>query len=170
MTDGSGGIVASSAYSRPLRRSTAAHRPSASSAEDLLAPGRLDDPRLLLELALELARAPAGVAGVDARAAHAAGDVADLARLAADEAEVVVEQHAGEPGLVELGEHDHGVGGDRAAEVDGRAVVGELGEVRHDVDHQRLGGPVEHEAHRALVGVLRDQDHRAVEVGIDQGR
>ena len=67
------------------------------------------------------------------------GDVADLARLAADEAEVVVEQHAGELRLVELGEHDHGVGGDRAAEVDRRAVLGELGQVGHDVGHQRLG-------------------------------
>src|SRR3954447_12059343 len=51
-------------------------------AEDLLPRrGRGDDPRLLLDLALELPRPPAGVAGVDARAADAAGDVAELARL-----------------------------------------------------------------------------------------
>src|SRR4051794_38518474 len=75
-------------------------------AEDLLARRRrVDDPRLLLELALELPRPPAGVAGVDARAADAAGDVAELARFVADEAEVAVEQDAGDRGVVELGEH-----------------------------------------------------------------
>src|SRR3954471_451676 len=47
--------------------------------EDLLARrGRGDDPRLLLERPLEHARPPPGVAGVDARAADAASDVAEL--------------------------------------------------------------------------------------------
>src|SRR3954451_3514203 len=94
-------------------------------AEDLLARrGRVDDPRLLLEPALELPRRPAGVAGVHAGAAYAAGDVAELARLVADEAEVAFEQDAGDRGVVELGEHDHGVRGDRAAEEDRRVVLG----------------------------------------------
>jgi hypothetical protein len=52
----------------------------------------------------------------------------------------------------------------------GRVVLGEIGEVGHDVGDQRLRRAVEHEAHRALAGVLGDQDHGAVEVGVDQGR
>src|SRR3954470_13943293 len=82
-------------------------------AEDLLPARGLDDPGLLLELGLELARAPARVAGEHAGAGHAVGDLAEVAGVAADEAEVVVQEHAGHRRLVELGEHDHGVRGDR---------------------------------------------------------
>src|SRR3954449_12515762 len=47
-------------------------------AEDLRGARGLDDPGLLLELRLELARPPARVAGEHAGAAHAAGDVAEV--------------------------------------------------------------------------------------------
>src|SRR3954451_24256366 len=137
-------------------------------AEDLLPARRLDDPGLLLELALELARTPPGVAGEHAGAAHAARDLIEVGRGAADEPEVVVEQDAGERGLVELRQHDHGAQGARPADVDRRARVGELREVRNGVGDQRLGGPVEHEAHGALFRVLGDQQDGAVEVGVDE--
>ena len=56
--------------------------------EDLLARGRLDDPRLLGELVLELARPPAGVAGEDAGAADRAVEALGVVGVGADEAEV----------------------------------------------------------------------------------
>jgi len=38
------------------------------------------------------------------------------------------------------------------------------------VDHERLGGPVEHEAHRAVGGVLDDEHDRPGEVRVGEGR
>ena len=73
-------------------------------------------------------------------------------------------------GPVELGQHDHRGLGDRAADVDRLLVAGQPREVRHGLADGRAGGAVEHEAHRALVGVLGDQDDRADEVRVAQDR
>ena len=88
----------------------------------------------------------------------------------ADEAEVVVDQRARQLGPVELGQHDHGGLGDRSADVDRLLVAGQPGQVRHRLADGRRGGAIEHEAHRALVGVLGDQDDRADEVRVAQNR
>ena len=55
---------------RPCARARRGHRASGSAAKSSAGQRRLDDPGLLGELGLELAGAPAGVAGVDAPAAH----------------------------------------------------------------------------------------------------
>src|SRR3954463_5265043 len=57
--------------------------------EDVGPPRRLHDPRVLLELGLELPRPPARVPGEDARAAHAGGERVAIPDLSGDEAEVV---------------------------------------------------------------------------------
>ena len=126
---------------------------------------RLDDPRLLGELVLELAGPPAGVAGEHARAAHGVEQLLGVGRLARHEAEVVLDQHGRLVGVVPLGEHDHAVGRDRAADVDALLGLGQPVEVGHRVADRRRRRPVEHEAHRALLGVLDDQHDGAAEVG-----
>src|SRR5918992_4105947 len=82
-------------------------------AEQLLAERRLDDPGLLGELVLELARAPAGVAGVDARAADGVRERVGVLGVAGHEAEVVVDEHDRLRGVGPFREHDHAVGRDR---------------------------------------------------------
>ena len=85
--------------------------------EDLLALRRLDDPRVLGQLVLELAGTPAGVPGEHARAAHRAVELLGVVGVGADEAEVVLDERAGQLGPVELGEHDHRGLRHRAADV-----------------------------------------------------
>src|SRR5262245_36604039 len=62
--------------------------------EDLLAHRGLDDPGLLLELALELSGAPAGVAGEHARAADGALERLGVVGIGAHEAEVALHERA----------------------------------------------------------------------------
>jgi hypothetical protein len=72
--------------------------------------------------------------------------------------------------LVELGEHDHGRLGHRPADEHGGLVGRQPGEVGHRLGHGRLGRPVEHQAHRALLRVLGDEHDRAGEVRVAHGR
>src|SRR3954447_22756475 len=74
--------------------------------EDLVAGGRLDDPRLLGELVLELAGTPPGVSGEDTGAADGAVELLRIIRVGADEPEVLVDERTCEFGPIELGQND----------------------------------------------------------------
>ena len=106
-SDGSSGIVESSAKRRPLRFSTAAHRPSGSSVNTSSRRGGSTIQASSLELALELPGPPARVAGEHARAAHGGADGVGVVGVAGHEAEVGLDQHDGLRGVVPLGQHDH---------------------------------------------------------------
>src|SRR5215207_5891737 len=62
-------------------------------AEQLLAQRRLDDPGILAELVVELAGAPAGVAGVDARAPQGGRERLEVLGVTGHESQVVVHEH-----------------------------------------------------------------------------
>ena len=85
-------------------------------------------------------------------------------------ADVVEGDQRGLGGLVELGQHDQRRGLDGAADVQRVVEVEELLELGHGLADGRLRRPVEHQAERAVVGVLHDQDDRAPEVGVQQSR
>ena len=165
LSDGSGGIVERSANSRPLRRSTAAHRPVGVRAEELLAQRRLDDPGLLLELRLELAGTPAGVPGVDARAAHGRrhglGVVERRRGRSRDRARPARPPAPGPPTRRARSRRRATTGPPTKT---GSSPLGQPLELGHRLGDGRRRRPVEYEAHRAVVAVLRDQDDRAVEV------
>src|SRR4029079_12064491 len=73
--------------------------------EELGRDRRLDDPGLLLELALELARPPAGEARVDAAAADRLRQLVEVGR-GGDEADVGDDDPGGLVGVGELAEDD----------------------------------------------------------------
>ncbi len=135
--------------------------------EHVLGKRRLHDPRRLLQLVLELAGPPAGVAGEDAHTRQLAhlGRILDLAREKADRAE---DKDARPLGVIELAQHDDRLLLHRAADVNQRVRVNEVGERRRRLADRDLGGPVEDDAHGALVAVLAHQHHGAVEVGVEQ--
>src|SRR4051812_33352357 len=138
--------------------------------EDLVALRRLDDPGVLGQLVLELPRPPARVAGEHARPPDRAVEPLGVVGVGADEAEVAVHERAGQLRPVELREDDHRGLRHRAADIDGLRLAGQPRQVGHRLAHRRVGRAVEHEAHRALFGVLGDQHDRAREVGVPQDR
>ena len=164
---GSGGICASTANGAALAPQHRAPEVVRILGEDVLRERLLDDPRLLGDLALELAGAPAGVAGEDAGAIEAAdvGGALDLGRQEADRAE-----HEGRRlvRVAEVAEHDDRLGLHGPADVDEVGVVDEIGERRHRVGDGDRRGPVEDHAHRALVAVLADEEDAAAEVRVEQ--
>ena len=164
---GSGGISARTAKGPPFRRRTSLQSPSASSVKTSSGERLADDPRLLGDLALELARAPAGVAREDARPLEAAdiGSTLDLCRQEADRAE---HERGRLVGVAELPEHHDRLGLDRAADVHELGVVDEIRERRHRVGDRDRRGPVEDHAHRTLVTVLADEEDAAAKVRVQQ--
>ena len=123
----------------------------------------------LLELGLELALAPAGVAREHARAARGHGERPRL-DVRADEADVLEYERGRLLHVVELRQHDDRGRLHRAADVDAGAGVDEVFQRRHRIHDLGLGRPVEHEPHRALVGVLGDEHDRAPEVRVEERR
>ena len=97
----------------------------------------LDDPRRLLELGLELSRAPAGVAGEHPRSARRAGQLVEVA-VARDESDVADDEHRGVLRVVELGEHEHGLLLHRPADEDALVVVDERQQVGDGVRDRGL--------------------------------
>ena len=129
---------------------------------------RLEDPVLVRDLRLELAGAPARVAGEDAAAGRGRDDLLRLVERR--EAERLEERHRGVVGVEELAEHEHGLRLHRPADPDLLAVVDDRLELRHragDLDGRRA---VEHEPRRAVLGVLGHEDDGAPEVRVEQRR
>jgi hypothetical protein len=71
-------------------------------------------------------------------------------------------------------QHEAALGLHRPAEVDGRVLPRRDLELQVDLVEQafqgQLGRPVDHQAERALLGVLADVDHRAGEIRIQHRR
>ena len=137
--------------------------------EDLVGRGALDDPRLLLELGLELSRAPARVAGEDADAAEVHVELLEV-RVGGQEPDRALDDQPGLPGIAELGQDDDRRRLDRAAGEDRRVRAGDVGQPRDRAADRHLRRPVEHEAHRALVVVRGDEDDGAAEVRVLEAR
>ena len=163
MSDGSGGISESNAYGTALAPEHRAPEPVRVVAEDVVRLGGEDEPRFLLELGLQLSRSPAGIADVDATAEHGHVDVLHESDRAEEQVGRVV-------GVVELGDGQHRLERDRAADVDRVLLAGEWRELRQRVADGGVGRPVEDEPHRALLAVLRDEHHGPVEVRIVEDR
>ena len=128
----------------------------------------LEDPVVALELVLELAGAPARVAGEDAPPRRHRQDVVRLVERR--EAERAEERHRRVVRVDELAEHEHGVRLHGAAEPDLLAVVDEILELRHELGDRRRRRPVQHEPGRALLVVLGDEHDGAAEVRVVQAR
>jgi hypothetical protein len=69
-------------------------------------------------------------------------------------------------GVLELGEHEQGVGLYGAAAADDRVVAGEVGELGRRIADDELAGPVEDETEGTVVGVLADEHDGAGEVRV----
>src|SRR5207248_3987569 len=121
--------------------------------------------RRFLELVLELAGAPARVAGEDARANGVELVEVGFGR---HERDVADDRHLG-LGLV-LDQHDDGLGLHGPAYVDELVGAREVGKVRHRVGDADRRRPREDEAHRALVVVVGHQYDGAPEVRVVQER
>jgi hypothetical protein len=128
-----------------------------------------DDPALVLQLAVELTRTPARMAGEHARPPRARRQFAEVA-LGARETDRPEDHQRGQRRVAKVGQHDRRVGRHRSAAVHRRAGLGERLQHRRDVCERHLERPVEHQAERALVIVGGDQHHGAREVGINQRR
>jgi hypothetical protein len=100
------------------------------------------------------------------RAADGAVELLGLVGVGADEAEVALHEGTREVRAVELREHDHGRLGHRPADEHVRDPRDQPLEVGDRLGDRRLGRAVEHEAHRTLLRVLGDEDHRAGEVRV----
>ena len=72
-------------------------------------------------------------------------------------------------GIGELGQHDDRPRLHGPALVHELVGTGERLELRRGVGDGGVGRPVEHEPHRALVGVLRHEHDRALEVRVEKG-
>ncbi len=136
--------------------------------EELARQRCLDDPRLLVDLVLELARGPAREARVDAAAANGLGQLVEL-RLGRDEPDLGDDDPGRLLGIRELAEDDERLRLDRAADED-RLGAGDRLELRDHRCDLGLGGPVEDDSHRPVVPVLGDQDDAALEVRIGERR
>ena len=129
----------------------------------------LDEPRLFVQLGLELPRRPAGVAGEDASTPRRLRELVEIA-VGPREAEVADDDRCGLRRLVELGEDEHRPGLHRPADEDERVGPCDVGQIGHRLAHRRLGRPVEDEPHRAVLSVLRDEHHRPAEVRVEERR
>ena len=166
LSRGSSGISASSRNSPPLRRSTVLQSDSGSADEDVLGPRRLDDPRRLLELGLELARRSSprsrrrrGRGSWPSRRPRRARPGGSRSRRT---------RAARAPASPKLGERGRPRTAATGPPTKTQLVVGdEVGEMRHRVDDRRLGRAVEHQPHRAL---LRVRGRRARPCGGSSGR
>ena len=123
-------------YSGPLRRTTALHSSSGSSREDVVGQRRLDDPRLLLELRLELARRPSPRSR---RTRAPAGYRPTLvgARLLGQEADRPERDDLRAVRMLEVGQDDRRLRLDRPADEQPVAAGDELGERRRGLGHGR---------------------------------
>ncbi len=109
------------------------------------------------------------MAGEDPRPANLAGERLEIG-VRPDQSEVAGDEQAGRLRLLELGEHDHAPGGDRAAFVDERPLAAQRRELGRRLGHRPLARPVEHEPQRAVCVVVGDEDHAPAEVRVGQGR
>ena len=133
---GSSGMRATSLIGPPIRSSTRDQSRARLVAVDVAGQRRRDEPGLLLDLALELPGAPAGVAGEDAHAADASRSAGDVL-VELDRARSRRRPRRPPAAVEELAQRDHAARADRAADEDGLAVRHDLREVGH-----RLGGGV----------------------------
>jgi len=113
--------------------------------------------------------APAGVAREDPRPQRPGDEVLELAGVP-DEADVLDDRDAGHRRVLELGEHEQGVGLDRAALVDQRVAARELGELGRRLADDELARAVQHEPERALLVVLADEHDGPREVRVRERR
>ena len=111
--------------------------------------------------------APAGVAGEEAHAPDR--EVLGL-RLRRHEAELLHDRRGRVLHVVELREHHERIRLHRTADEHRVGRPRKTFERGHRVDGRDLRRPAEHEPHRALVVVVRDQDDGLAEVRIVQGR
>jgi hypothetical protein len=137
--------------------------------EDVVDPRGRDEPVLALELGVELARAPARVAGEDPHPLRRRHEIVELAAVT-DEPDVLDHADAGLLDVVELGEHEQRVGLDGPTAVDDGVVAGQLREVGRRLADDQLAGMVEHQAQRTLLVVLADEHDAAGEVRVRQRR
>src|SRR6185503_7423269 len=79
-------------------------------------------------------------------------------------------RHGGIVGIEELAEHEHCLWLHGPSDPDLFAVVDDRLELRHRARHLDGRRAVEHEAGRAVLGVLRHEDDGATEVRVEQGR
>ena len=151
----------------PLRCSTVRQSSSGSVAKASSVSAANDDPRRLLELRLELAGAPARVAREEPEAPDR-----QLVRLGlrGHEADAAEDRRGRGVDVVELREHHERLRLHRPADVDGIVRAGQQLQRRHGLAGGDVGRPAEHEAHRAFLVVVRDQDDRLAEVGVVQRR
>jgi hypothetical protein len=136
--------------------------------EDVVAQRLFDDPRFFLELGFELPRAPAGIAGEKTSTPRRSCEQIGV-RIGSNEADVGKDDRGRVVGLLELGQDDDGLRLDRAADVNDRARLHEVGERGSRFRGHCLRGPVEDDAHRTLLAMLRDEHYRAAEVVVVQG-
>ena len=151
----------------PLRCSTVRQSSSGSVANASSGLGGNDDPRRLRELRLELAGAPAGVAGEEPEAPDR-----QFVRLGlrGHEADAAEDRRRRGVDVVELRQHHERLRLHRPADVDGVVRARQQLQRRHGLAGGDVGRPAEHEAHRAFLVVVRDQDDRLAEVRVVQRR
>ena len=85
------------------------------------------------------------------------------------EADAVEDRRNAVLDVVELGEHHERLRLDRAADEDGSLRAGQPFEQRHRLGGAHVRGAAEHQAHRAVLVVVGDQDDGLAEVRIDEG-
>ena len=155
----------------PLRFNTAAHSPSGSSREHLVAARRLDDPGVLLELALELARAPSR----RGRRRRARG-ARRRRRASVSSRSPGTKPRSGSTSTMACAGSSHSASTMTPVGATGPPTqtrgAGSASQSRSGTASATGAGrrPVEHEPHRAVLGVLRDEDDGAPEVRVQEGR
>ena len=119
-------------------------------------------------LALELTRAPPGVAGEHTSPRRRGHDLFRLVERG--KAERAEERDGGIVGVDELSEDEHRVRLHRPAEPDLLFVLDERLELGDELGNGRGGGAVQDESCGALVRVLGHEDDRPAEVRVEQAR
>ena len=117
-----------------------------------------------LELAVELSLAPARVPGEDSDPGHLAGHVLMSSRRRSARSGRTRPPRAAGRCTRRARSPPAAAPGRRRT----RIAVVELGQLGHRLGDRQLGGPVQDDAERTLLGVLDDQHDGAVEVGVDQ--
>src|SRR6476620_4403725 len=122
--------------------------------EDVLASGGRDDPGFLVELRFELPRPPSRVPGEDTGSPDRA-DV-DAVALFGEEPDRVERDDARLRWILEVRYHHGRLGLDGTAMEQRLALAHQLRERWHGLVHRHVEGPIQDDAHRALLVVMAD--------------
>ena len=134
--------------------------------EDVFLQGRLDEPGVLRELILELARAPTGVASEDSSSPNFGPD---FGRYVADQKTDRPEYgQVGMFGVLEVSEENGTLGLYRPAPVQARVGLDQTGEGGHGFGHTDGEPTVQDDTEGAVVTMLPDQDDGMSKVRVEE--